>query len=147
VTVRCSRLKGQSPADQAAIDAALVKATMGIASTVAVGPADRRAAISFVPLPRREYSFNFAPAALAVIRGAGGRTGLSQDLLGALYGLTRSEAEVALAVATGKPRDLIAEERGVTVDTVRSQIKAIYQKLGVRREADLAIRLASLQEI
>ncbi|ESW61104.1 MAG: hypothetical protein Q27BPR15_08305 [Rhodobacter sp. CACIA14H1] len=56
-------------------------------------------------------------------------------------GLTRAETEVLQALAGGLAPADIATLRGVTTETVRSQIKALRMKTGARRQADL-VRLA-----
>ena len=56
--------------------------------------------------------------------------------LGAAFGLTKSEHEAVVMLHRGLVADQIAIELSVSVDTVRSHIKGIYQKLGVcSREA------------
>jgi DNA-binding CsgD family transcriptional regulator len=40
--------------------------------------------------------------------------------------------------------EFIAAKRGVAVETVRTQIKAIMAKLGVSRQAELVVRLGEL---
>lgn len=60
------------------------------------------------------------------------------------FGLTTAEAAIAMRLARGAPRKVIAMDRGVSPGTLKSQIKSIYQKVGVVREAELATCLASL---
>lgn len=43
-----------------------------------------------------------------------------------------------MALAEGKTLDRVAEERGVSRETVRFQLKAIYAKTGTSRQAELA---------
>jgi DNA-binding CsgD family transcriptional regulator len=59
------------------------------------------------------------------------------DGIAARLGLTRAEAEVALALAEGLTPAEIAEARGASVHTVRNQIKAAMSKCGARRQSDL----------
>lgn len=54
------------------------------------------------------------------------------------FGLTPSEAEVAAAVGAGRSVAAIARQRGVAVDTVRTQLKRITAKLGCARQAQIA---------
>ncbi|HTU61062.1 MAG TPA: alpha/beta fold hydrolase, partial [Polyangiales bacterium] len=61
---------------------------------------------------------------------------------GAAYGLTPTEAEVAMALARGSSPSAIAEERGVSLNTVRTQIKVVLRKLEVQAISDV-IRLLS----
>lgn len=64
----------------------------------------------------------------------------SQDVMRMLYGLTAAECRVALLLSEGQAPKEIANVIGVTANTVRSQIKSIFCKMGVKRQGD-AIRL------
>ena len=46
------------------------------------------------------------------------------------FGLTRAEAEVAAALAGGETANSVAAARGVTVGTVRAQVRVILAKVG-----------------
>lgn len=63
-----------------------------------------------------------------------------QWILRSSYGLTTAECRVALLLGDGKSARQICETLGVTENTVRSQIKSIFSKTGVRRQSEL-IRL------
>ncbi|MGY3133807.1 DNA-binding CsgD family transcriptional regulator [Bradyrhizobium sp. USDA 4501] len=54
-----------------------------------------------------------------------------------LFDLTPAEAHVAHGIAAGKTVDAIAMEVGVAVGTVRQQLKAVFGKTGVSRQAEL----------
>ena len=57
----------------------------------------------------------------------------ADTLLRSLHGLTRAECRVALLSSDGRvPREFVGKI-GVTQNTVRSQIKSIYNKTGVKR--------------
>jgi len=56
------------------------------------------------------------------------------------YGLSEAEAEVCRFVVEGKSNQAIADERSVSLDTVKTQVKSIMSKTGTKRRADL-IRL------
>lgn len=62
-----------------------------------------------------------------------------------LYGLTQSEAEIALAVAMGKSLPEVAEERGTKLVTVRTQLSNIMSKTGARRQANLVSMILRLK--
>lgn len=64
----------------------------------------------------------------------------AQEVLRALYGLTPGECRVALLLGDGHAPRKIANMIGVTDNTVRSQIKSIFSKTGVKRQGEL-IRL------
>lgn len=53
------------------------------------------------------------------------------------YGLTGAEARLAAAVANGKTLFQYAEEKSVSIQTVRFQIKQVLQKTDVKRQGDL----------
>lgn len=67
--------------------------------------------------------------------------------LNQLYGLTPAEAEVALAIASGKTLEEIAGTNGVTKNTVRVQTQSILSKTGVRRQAELVALLARIPTV
>lgn len=60
------------------------------------------------------------------------------DRLKTLYGLTDAEAAVAVLIAGGHALADIADQRGVSVQTVRGQLRAITDKMGCRRQAEVA---------
>jgi len=62
------------------------------------------------------------------------------------YGLTKREVQVALAVAGGATVRTISESNDVSIHTVRSQLKTVMSKLGVRRQADVVRFLLPLIE-
>jgi len=58
-----------------------------------------------------------------------------------LYSLTEAEARVVAALTSGGTVDEIAIRHGVRASTVRAQVRSIFEKIGVNRQADL-VRLA-----
>jgi len=61
--------------------------------------------------------------------------------LAAADGLTQREREVALLVADGLRSREVAERLGIASQTVKSHLKTIFDKLGVRNRVELARRL------
>jgi DNA-binding CsgD family transcriptional regulator len=59
-----------------------------------------------------------------------------------LFDLTPAEAAIARDLTLGKNLNTVAQARGVTVGTVRSQLKSIFYKTGTHRQVDL-VRLLS----
>ena len=59
------------------------------------------------------------------------------DKLVDIYGLTKAEAQVAISMANGLSPSEIAKMNNVQISTVRSQLKAIYNKIGVKTQAEL----------
>lgn len=62
---------------------------------------------------------------------------IDAEMLSNTYELTPAEAQVAISLVNGLKPEGIAEMKGVTLSTVRSQIRAIYKKLGVNQQTDL----------
>ncbi|MDW6025172.1 helix-turn-helix transcriptional regulator [Mesorhizobium sp. BAC0120] len=69
------------------------------------------------------------------------------DVLQALFDLTPAEQRVFTGIAAGRTLRQIAETGGTSYDTVRVQLKSIFAKAGVSRQAELvalSARLGSL---
>lgn len=65
-------------------------------------------------------------------------------LVSSALGLTMAEARVAIAVGEGFTTSAIADELGITVETVRSHLKRIYSKLGVEKQHQLTALVSKL---
>lgn len=66
-----------------------------------------------------------------------------QQKLRQTYGLTQAEANVAIAILQGKNVEEIATERSVQANTVRTHLKQVFSKIGVRRQSELVWRLSN----
>ena len=62
-----------------------------------------------------------------------------------LYGLTGAEAQLALQLAGGFDLKMIATAMGKTLNTVRSQLKQVFQKTGTKRQAELMRLLSTIE--
>jgi DNA-binding CsgD family transcriptional regulator len=60
-----------------------------------------------------------------------------EPVLRQAFGCTKAEAAVAVALAQGRDIDEIAQMRGVSLGTIRAQIKGIFAKTNTRRQAEL----------
>jgi DNA-binding CsgD family transcriptional regulator len=67
-----------------------------------------------------------------------------RTLLQRAYGLTPAEARVADAIADGLSLAEIAERFGVARGTVKNQLKEVFAKVGVRRQAELVRAVSRL---
>jgi len=67
----------------------------------------------------------------------------SERDLADLFGLSPAEARVAAALMTGKSLADIAAASGVQITTVRTQVRSILRKVGVKRQFDLVRILSS----
>lgn len=98
--------------------------------------------IEFYPLPARPWSLPFAPRAVAVAR-VGAPTDRHLQLLMNTFRLTRAEADIAVRLAAGQSRQDIATARSVSTETLKAQLRSIYDKTGCNRESQL-VRLVGL---
>ncbi|MGE5500309.1 MAG: helix-turn-helix transcriptional regulator [Ignavibacteriales bacterium] len=82
-------------------------------------------------------------AVVAVRNGDAKSPGLS-DRVRALFRLGPAEADIAVQLARGSDIQEIAMARGVTINTIRTQLASAMVKVGVRRQAELVAAVASL---
>ncbi len=68
-------------------------------------------------------------------------------VLQAVLGFSAAEAEVACQLMNGHNIKQIAQARGVSLWTVRAQVRAVLQKAGVRRQMQLAQLLLALPRV
>jgi DNA-binding CsgD family transcriptional regulator len=81
------------------------------------------------------------PAAVIFITDPDERTELPGDLLQRGYGLTRAECRLTLLLVEGKSLDEVAAQARVSVLTLRSQLKSVFAKTGVKRQGELILLL------
>jgi len=87
------------------------------------------------------------PAALAIFSELGPSTRLLPIVLRELYGLSRSEARLALCLADGSRLWAVAEKLGITRETARTTLKMVFRKTGANSQAQLVRLLAVLTAI
>ena len=85
-------------------------------------------------LPEREWNMGFAPFAILVAKRGVQGSAADMSLLRETYGLTATEAEIALLLRQGRSRAEICTLRGVTHETMRSHLRSLFAKMGVKRE-------------
>ena len=100
-------------------------------------------ALDLFRIRRREWSFGFEPSVIGVFRTAG-RATPDHAALASAFGFTAAESAIAASLAEGRSRQEIARDRGVTVETLRGQLKTLYAKTGCGREAELVALLAGM---
>ncbi len=61
-----------------------------------------------------------------------------------IYGLTETHQKVALAISTGKDLSQTAKALGVQPSTVRTHVRRMFEKVGVRSQAALMRKLLSI---
>ena len=68
----------------------------------------------------------------------------SEELLTALFGLSRAEARLALCMLMGRSAADCARLASVGLATIRTQLHSIFTKTGVRRQAQLVALLSKV---
>ena len=61
-----------------------------------------------------------------------------------VFRLTEAEARLATQLALGESLENLADQFGIAKETARSQLKSIFTKTGVHRQAELVAVLAKL---
>lgn len=70
------------------------------------------------------------------------QTEASSALLMEIFGLTRAEARLAALVGAGSSPTEAASHLGISIGTVRTQLKAVFMKTDVHRQSELAALIA-----
>ena len=100
--------------------------------------------LHLIPVRRSAHDV-FGPSfALLLLVPVGRERTPPADLLRSLFDLTPAAARVAQGVATGQTLDDLAQAGGVSINTVRNQLRAVLEKTGCARQAELAALLANV---
>ncbi|CAH0315809.1 hypothetical protein ROS9278_05137 [Roseomonas sp. CECT 9278] len=86
-------------------------------------------------------------AGMDMFRLLGRRRSNDPRLLAGMLGVTQTEAEVAAALSGARSVQSVAADRGVSVATVRTQVRRLIDKLGFANLGQLKALLASLPEL
>jgi DNA-binding CsgD family transcriptional regulator len=97
--------------------------------------------LDVIALPVRARDLLPTARVVVAVRGGDGGSQRRASLLQMLYGMTAAETDIALQLCGGKSPESIAAVRGVSVGTVRAQIKALLAKAGVSRQLELVARV------
>jgi DNA-binding CsgD family transcriptional regulator len=90
------------------------------------------------PVPAREHSEGqSSPCAAVFISDPDLREPASQQILGELFGLTPAEANVAILLSRGLSLAEVSQAQNISTHTARAQLKSIFAKTGVSRQAEL----------
>jgi DNA-binding CsgD family transcriptional regulator len=145
------RLRGRLSAFDQSLQKLIAGATLVTGAqggVLSVPNADARAALQLITLPlpsalEPSLVWPFPVAVVAVVvpdaRGLPPSRVLQQ-----LFGLTAAEVALAIALAEGASLGEFAEERGIALATVRTQLQHVFAKTGVRRQSGLVKLLVEL---
>ncbi|KAF0102123.1 MAG: LuxR family transcriptional regulator [Rhodospirillaceae bacterium] len=117
--------------------------TIGIG--VPLARSERPSIAHVLPLTRRPAAWLAQEAAAAIFIAAPGTTPLpAVEAIAALFGLTAAERRVAALAAGGLTRSEIAVASGVSDQTVKSQLRVVYDKTGTRDQRQLQLLMREL---
>jgi DNA-binding CsgD family transcriptional regulator len=90
------------------------------------------------PIPATEWAEGQSSPCVAVfISDPEQQESASQQLLGELFELTPAEANLAIKLARGLSLAEVSEQQSISQHTARAQLKSIFAKTGVTRQAEL----------
>lgn len=145
------------PAVRAAVDAALTAARAGRHGGFAhLTLCEEEARAFAIVLSRdvfpRDLSAAFGlsdagPEPLFALAALSETSGTARERLRTSFGLTRAEWRLAEQLRTGAAVGDAAAALGISVNTARTQVKAIYTKLGVSRQSELVSRLSLTERL
>ena len=99
---------------------------------------DRDLGLVVRPVPVSEWSEGqSSPCAAVFISDPDLHETASKQTLGELFGLTPAEANLAILLARGLSLAEVSEAQNISQHTARAQLKSIFAKTGVSRQAEL----------
>lgn len=90
-----------------------------------------------MPVQAERQPLGRRPAAIVVLFDLDDARHASVERCREVFGLTRSEAEVAIGVMLGQSPEQIAARYGRSLGTVRNLLKRVFVKTGVNRQSEL----------
>ncbi|MBS0333133.1 MAG: hypothetical protein JSS35_10230 [Proteobacteria bacterium] len=105
-------------------------------------------ALAFERLPERlRREFPAQPRGTTAIVAHSGAGGALGDDLAEAFGLTPAELRLAVAICDGASPREIARRSGLSFYTVRNQLAAVFEKVGVNRRSELIVALSEVGDI
>ena len=148
-------LHARMPADDRCLEELMADAlptlgrqATGGSMTVLRWPFRSRQAVHVLPAGGVQQDFGIGRVAVLVaVVEPGSPVQLDAGLVASALCLTKTESQVALALAMGKTVSDVAKERGQKVSTTRFHVKKIHGKLGISRQTDLIRLVLSLSDV
>ncbi|MDK2761968.1 MAG: helix-turn-helix transcriptional regulator [Sphingopyxis sp.] len=100
--------------------------------------------VDLCQIPPQRWGLTLGSQFLIIVRSGRRWHDSARTILGITFGLSAAEIDVALALARGETRDEIAAARDTSVQTVKSQLKSIFAKVGISREVELTAMFADM---
>ena len=128
--------------DSSGIDGRICSISRNLEALAISRPSGKRAfPVLVTPLLEGEPGDVTEGAVVSVLLGdSDARQAIAPEVLQTFYDLTPAEAELVGLLAEGVSLEEAAKRRGVTINTVRSQLKNVFAKTDTNRQGEL-IRL------
>jgi DNA-binding CsgD family transcriptional regulator len=123
----------------ALLSEALADAGAGTVRSIPLPAAEGHPAliVHLLPITGAAHDIFAAAKSLMLVTDVTAPEAPTQELLAGLFDLTPAEARVARALASGLPLDRVAAEFGLSVQTIRNQLAAVFHKTGTSRQVEL----------
>lgn len=89
-------------------------------------------------------AFGQRSLAMVIVHDVGRPVEVDTFLAEAIFDFTPAEAAVAVGIARGRTAAQLAADHGVSLATIRTQLNAVFAKMGVNRQAEVAAALVAL---
>jgi len=121
------------------------EASSGGGSMIVEGRSTCRYGLMVMPLSRGATTLDkpAVPLALVTVNNLDQRAQPDLKLM-QMFRLTQAEARLAVKIASGKRLGMVAKEHRVRISTLRTQMRAIFNKTGTTRQAELVHLMSGL---
>jgi len=111
----------------------------GAGGSMRIGDADGKTLLLALvtPLPAGLAGDDAPGHVLISLRSAKDSGSFTTAILGSLFGLSPTQAEIALGIFDGKSPEQIAVERRIAISTLRTHLAEIFARTGVENQRDL----------
>jgi len=132
------------PAQNALLRKGLLTQSLDEVGSIPITATDTQPAlvVHLVPVQRSAQDVFIGASHIVLVTPVTAPAAPLTNLLVGLFDLTPAEAAVARGIASGDSIPDFARRNGVSPETVRTQLRAVFEKTGTRRQADL-VRLLS----
>lgn len=133
------------PSLDRALSRILNQAKAGLHFPVALPRENRGPLLAYPARLRRTVSNALADCqAIIVLVDPDARRNPTESTLRSVYKLSGAEARLAIHLSTGEALDKVADRLNISKETSRTQLKSIFAKLGLHRQAELVAVLSTL---
>ncbi|MBR1142058.1 helix-turn-helix transcriptional regulator [Bradyrhizobium sp. AUGA SZCCT0431] len=123
----------------------LWRPTSGLSAPVALPRATGRPLLAYPARLSNSTANALADCqAMVILIDPDSRSSTPETNLRTVFRLTQAEARLATQLALGESLENVADQFGIGKETARSQLKSIFAKTGVHRQAELVAVLAKL---